>query len=147
MIFSMNFSIEWMNEWFELFLRLWKWVKIRVFWGGVKMLENRWKSCFLGPPGFDEFHWIFYRLWFLWVSMNFFSFEWMIEWIFFVLFCFLIEEFFFEWCVCHVVVYEWSSVFECMKGMNLLYIYIDIYIYVWFFVTHPKMWQFVCKCV
>ena len=65
MNFSMIFSIEWMNEWFELILKSWKWVKIRVFSSGVKMLENRWKSGFLGPPGFDEFHWFFYRLRFL----------------------------------------------------------------------------------
>jgi len=146
----MNFSIEWMNEWFELILKSWKWVKIRVFSSGVKMLENRWNSRFLGPPGFDEFHWIFYRFWILWVSMNFF--ELLNDFFFFwMIFFFWLKNFFLiEWkrsVLCFVLngcemmkmnVYEW---------MKRLYIYIDIYIYMWFFVTHPRMWQFVWYCV
>ena len=118
------------------------------------MLENRWKSCFLGPPGFDEFHWIFYRLWFLWVSMNFFEWlndffllnEWLNE---FFLFCFVfwLKNFFLNgWD--SLVSWEVNELmFACIECMKRLYIYIDIYIYMWFFVTHPRMCHIVWYCV
>jgi hypothetical protein len=95
---------------------------------------------------------------FLWISLNLWVFEWMNLWLnewfdfdfhLFVLFFdwriffWIVWMMFFTVVGCVVIIH----VFECMKGMILLYIYIDIYIYVWFFVTHPKMWQFVCKCV
>jgi len=67
------------------------------------------------------------------------------------LFCFLIEEFFLnewmdEWEQCCVVVLMGLERMY-VEWMKRLYIYIDIYIYMWFFVTHPRMCHIVWYCV
>ena len=157
--FSFDFSMDFIDffdlNWFWMGFGGLKMVKKRVFWSGC---ENAWKcrkSGFLGPRGvplfFDDFGILGISMDFieslsLWMNES--MIEWMIWfWFSFVCFVFWLKNFFFVWWT-YVV---WCSVLCCcvwvLNMMILLYIYIDIYIYVWFFVTHPKMWQFVCKCV
>jgi hypothetical protein len=110
----------------------------------------------LGPRGvplfFDDFGILGISMDFieslsLWMNES--MIEWMIWfWFSFVCFVFWLKNFFFEWCCVVVGVVHCDSLEMSIEYDDfVVYIYIDIYIYVWFFVTHPKMWQFVCKCV
>ena len=120
----------------------------------LRWCQNAWKSVkivFFGTPGI---WWISLIFLLIVISMGFYDFFWMIEWFFFLLnefFCFhliLIEEFFLnEWvCWCGVRV-DWVDEWCIELNEKIVYIYIDIYIYMWFFVTHPRMCHIVWYCV
>ena len=129
---------------FEWVLGVWKWWKNGFFGVVVKMLENVEKVGFWDLGGYPCFSMILGFWGFLWISMDSLSlwihFEWMNLWLNdeFVLFCFLIEEFFF-----FVVGSSWE--YECVVVLNVciemyefvVYIYRYIYIRV-IFCDPPK---------